>query len=356
MDNKPIGCLLAFLALLGFLFTVLAVVIAFLTWVNPQGTTNVLLQFVDTPPPVIVEVTIVATPTPGPTQTPIVESVEQVVTRVVEVTRDVPVEVTRIVVVTATPTTTPIINADAAALEEDFTQLDRSIWDVRSGNWQTTSGQLSLPYDHDIPQVGHVFAGYDTWDNYSVEMNVGGLYDYPIGDDQRRGQTCYFVVPASREGYSSDFMNGTPMATDGDGNPRSTFSCRPGNWISRAALLVGADRTGPIAGLIIGENYMGWGTFSGSSWRTDPSRFVNAPGASGASIRVEVNGIEYKVYINGQRVPELDYFDTGRSGGRIGVWVRNAAAYGDGFIRDRNDWRLTPKVEDVRVTPLNGGD
>ncbi|MFZ2359051.1 MAG: hypothetical protein WA040_06875 [Anaerolineae bacterium] len=359
MENKPIGCLLAFLALLGFLFTVLAVVIAFLTWVNPQGTTKVLLQFVDTPPPVIVEVTIVATPTPGPTQTPVIESVEQVVTRVVEVTQVVPVEVTRQVIVTATPTYTPEVNPAAIALEDDFSVLNTSRWDIQSGNWQADSGKLSLPYNRSAPEAGHVLAGFNDWDNYVIEANVSGLFDYPIGDSQLLiNVQCFFDVPASRDGYSSDIMNGVPKIRSRDGTPwtSNVSGCTPGKWTSRAAVLVGVDNVGPMAGLIIGENYMGWGVLNGDSWNTDPARFVSAPGSSGANLRIEVNGVEYKVYVNGQRVPELDYVDVGSSGGRFGLWARNATDRYNDFIEDENDWRLTPRFDYVRIAPLNGGE
>lgn len=354
MARRFMEIVLVIVAAVTLIIAVLALIVTYLTARFPQAVAEAIR--LPTPLPEKIEVTVVATPTPGPTQTPVIESVEQMVTRIVEVTRVVPVEVTRVVIVTATPTATPTVNPAVAALEEDFMQLDTSTWDVVSGDWATNSGQLSLPYDEDVPAQGVMFAGFDTWDNYSVEMNVSGLYDYPIGDDQTIGQTCYFAVPSSQEGYTSDFMNGTPKAFDSDGNPRSRFACRPGNWISRAALLVGADRTGPIAGLIIGENYMGWGSFSGNSWRTDPAKFIRAPGASGASLRVDVSGIEYTVYINGQRRPELDYTDGGRSGGRIGIWVRNAAAQYDDFVRSDDDWRLTPKVEDIRVTPLVGAN
>ena len=356
MENKPIGCLLAFLALLGFLFTVLAVVIAFLTWVNPQGTTNILLQYVDTPPPVIVKVTIVATPTPGPAQTPIIESVEQVVTRVVEVTQVVEVEVTRQVIVTATPTHTPEFNPAAIALEDDFSVLNNSVWDIQRGNWQADSGKLSLVFNREAPEAGSLLAGFNEWDNYVIETNVARLYDYPIGDD-RSNIRCNFLIPSSREGYSSEIMNGAPSTTNDKGTPWAGFnSCTPGTWTSRAGVLVGVDRVGPMAGLIIGENYMGWGVLNGDSWNTDPARFVSAPGSSGANLRIDVNGVEYKVYVNGQRVPGLDYVDVGSSGGRFGLWARNATDRNSDFIGDETDWRLTPKFDYVRVTPLTDGD
>lgn len=73
-------------------------------------------------------------------------------------------------------------------------------------------------------------------------------------------------------------------------------------------------------------------------------------------MRVDVDGIEYTVFIDGQRIPDLDYTDGGRSGGRIGIWVRNAAAQYDDFVPTDDDWRLTPKIEDIRVTPLVGAD
>ncbi|MFZ2359056.1 MAG: hypothetical protein WA040_06900 [Anaerolineae bacterium] len=355
MESKLASFAKAFGALITIVFGILGVIITFLAWTNPQQASDILLRNVDTPTPVVEEVTVVATPTPGPTQTPVIETVEQEIIRDVEVTRVVPMEVTRVVVVTATPTVAPEHNAEETALEDDFSSLDTSVWDIQSGNWQVSSGKLSLPYNREAPEAGHVLAGFNNWDKYVIETNVSGLFDFPAGDGGL--DTCSFTVPSSRDGYSSEIMNGAPRVTNAKGTPSpSIYFCLPGKWTSRAAVLVGVDRVGPMAGLIVGENYMGWGVLNGDSWNTDPARFVSAPGSSGASLRIEVDGVEYKVYVNGQSVPELDYIDVGSSGGRFGLWARNASDLQNDFIDDRNDWRLTPKFDYVRVTPLNGSD
>lgn len=359
MENKLASFAKAFGALITIVFGILGVIITFLAWTNPQQASDILLRNVDTPTPVVEEVTVVATPTPGPTQTPVVESVEQVVTRVVEVTQIVEVEVTRQVIVTATPTRTPEFNPANIALEDDFSALDNSVWEIQNGNWQADSGELSLVFNREAPDVGSLLAGFNEWNNYVIETNVSGLFDYPIGEDrgQLESMTCFFDVPSSQEGYSSEFMNGAPRTVDNDGIPwPGTNGCTPGKWTSRAAVLVGIDSVGPKTGFIIGENYMGWGILGGDSWNTNPATFIRAPGSSGANLRIEVNGVEYRVYVNGQRVPELDYVDVGSSGGRFGLWARNATDIQNDFIDDEGDWRLTPKFDYVRVTPLNGGD
>ena len=321
--NPLLGVIRTILAILGVVATVFSCVIAFLALVNPEQTKVIITSFSSpsTPTPMVIVATVPA-PTPLPTYTPYLTYTPY------------PSSPTAPPYPTYTPYPKPTLSPTPKPIlvslpfEDDFDMGPRPEWEIVQGKWGTAKGQFTLIDISERPAIGIALVGDTSWDNYAVEFDVTGLWDKFYDDYYHK------YKDVSPEDYDNEKMNRNKPPIVGV------------TYYSRAAILVGVDKEGDGAGLIVGASYMVWGTFEEGLWNVASGTLVQAYGEEGAHLRITVRGNVYKVY--DEKGKMLTSFSVpGCKGGKVGVWL---SAYNE---LPATDWRAIPKIDNFSVTPLD---
>jgi len=202
--------------------------------------------------------------------------------------------------------------------QDSFDVGPRSEWEALLGEWGMVGGEYTLIDISERPAVGIAIVGDPSWDNYAIECDVTGFYDYGGYPD------------VTMRGYGDESMNQEEVRVP---------------EYSRAAILIGMDDDGDAAGLIIGATLMEWGLLKEWNWTVISGTLTEGFGETGGHIRVAVRGNSYEAWVNDKVVTSMSA-PAAHKGGRVGIWLK-------AFNKlPASDWRAVPKIDNFSVTPL----